>query len=118
MTDRASILKYAADTHGTVPDYPWRTLPRYAVLRHADNGRWYCVVLNVPKNRLGLTGHGEVDIIDIKCRPELIGALRQNAGFLPAYHMNKEHWLTIVLDGSVPAREIYTLIDLSFELTK
>jgi predicted DNA-binding protein (MmcQ/YjbR family) len=39
------------------------------------------------------------------------------AGFLPAYHMNKEHWLTVLLDNTVPEKEIYELIDDSYELT-
>ncbi len=48
----------------------------------------------------------------------MIGSLRLSKGFLPAYHMNKEHWITILLDGSVEREKIKQLIDLSYELTE
>ncbi len=44
--------------------------------------------------------------------------LREQSGYLPAYHMNKERWITIRLDGSVPEEEIKNLIDMSYHLTK
>ena len=47
----------------------------------------------------------------------MVGALVQKDGFFRAYHMNKEKWISIVLDGTVPNEEIFALIDLSFELT-
>ena len=59
----------------------------------------------------------EVDIINVKCPPEIIGDLRLNEEYFKAYHMNKEHWLTIILDGTVSMKEIKNLIDISYELT-
>lgn len=47
----------------------------------------------------------------------MIGGLRKEEGILPAYHMNKEHWITVLLDGTVEKEEICNLIDISFELT-
>jgi len=118
VCDRSNVLKYVKNKYRTEPDYPWRSHPSYAVLRHANNKKWYGVVMSVARNSLGLPGKGQIDVMNLKCRPELIGALRLTPGFLPAYHMNKEHWLTVVLDGSVPENEIFDLIDLSFYLTK
>lgn len=57
-------------------------------------------------------------MINLKCDPFLIGSLRAQKGFHPAYHMNKEKWISIRLDGSVPEEQIRRLIDLSFELTR
>ena len=48
----------------------------------------------------------------------MVGMLRQDPNFLPAYHMNKEHWLTIVLDNGVATDELLKLLDWSFDLTK
>lgn len=118
MTKRDDIFKYAKEKYGTKPDFPWKQYPTYAVLRHNSSDKWYSLVMNVEKEKLGLKGEGSVDILDLKAPPELIGSLRQNKGFLPAYHMNKEHWITILLDGSVAMEEIYSLIDTSYELTK
>jgi len=118
VSDRSKVLKYVKNKYQTLPDYPWRSHPSYAVLRHTGHRKWYGVVMSVARNKLGLPGDGRIDVMNLKCRPELIGALRLAPGFLPAYHMNKEHWLTVVLDGSVSEEEIFDLIDLSFYLTK
>ena len=44
--------------------------------------------------KIGLTGEGEVDILNVKCDPILSGSLRMQPGFFPAYHMNKEKWIS------------------------
>ena len=44
-------------------------------------------------------------------------ALMQDRGIFPAYHMNKEHWITVLLDGTVEEAKVCGLIDLSFEAT-
>lgn len=73
--------------------------------------------MNVSKDKLGLDGTEDVDIIDIKCEPEMIGSLRMIKGILAGYHMNKEHWISVLLDGSVDGSMIYHLLDMSFQLT-
>lgn len=118
MTKRDNVFKYAKEKYGTNPDYPWKKYPDYAVLRHSNTHKWYGLVINIKKNKLGLKGEDSIDIINLKMPPELIGSLRQSKGFLPAYHMNKEHWITILLDDTVATEEIYSLIDMSYELTK
>lgn len=118
MAKRETIFKYAEKKYGAKPDYPWQQYPNYAVLRHDGSNKWYGLVMTVEKQKLGLKGEGSVDVLNLKMHPELIGALRQSKGFLPAYHMNKEHWLSVLLDGSVAMEEIYRLIDTSYELTQ
>lgn len=58
-----------------------------------------------------------MDVLNVKCDPMLAGSLRQQDGFHPAYHMNKDKWLSVRLDGSAPDNEIKSLIDLSYDLT-
>ncbi|MDG4877202.1 MmcQ/YjbR family DNA-binding protein [Mesorhizobium sp. WSM4935] len=91
---------------------------RYAVLRHSDDQKWFGLIMNVPRDKLGLKGEGEVDVIDIKCHPAKVDDLKRTPGFKPAYHMNKEHWLTAVLDGSISRADVFALLDDSYELTK
>ena len=55
-------------------------------------------------------------ILDLKCDPRLIGTLRESPGFLPAYHMNKANWITVLLDGSVSMEDLMPLLDLSYDL--
>lgn len=114
---RGEILQFASDCFGTEPDYPWTSSPTYAVLRHEDNKKWYALIMDLPRERLGLAGEGNIDVVNLKCDPVLIGSLRREKGFLPAYHMNRESWITVLLDGTVEAEQIYPLLEMSFELT-
>mgnify|MGYP002554662185 CR=1 FL=1 len=57
-----------------------------------------------------------VDILNVKCDPRMVGSLLGTTGFLPAYHMNKDKWISILLDGSVSKEEIFPLIDESYNL--
>ena len=75
------------------------------------------VCFKIPKNRLGEYSDRIVDIVNIKCDPIMLGSLLEEKGFYPAYHMNKEHWITICLDGSVDDEKILSLIDISYDLT-
>lgn len=73
--------------------------------------------MEVGRDKLGLPDSEITDVINVKCDPFLIGSLRGQPGFHPAYHMNKEKWISIRLDGSVPDEKIKDLIDLSYQLT-
>lgn len=115
---RQDILQYAEDSYGTTAEYLWENTPTAAVLRHKTNRKWYAILMEVPKVRLGLSGEGTVDVLNVKCDPLLIGSLLQSKGFLPAYHMSKAHWISILLDGSLSAEDIFPLVDLSFQMTE
>ncbi len=113
---REELFEYVREKYDTEPEYLWDNDPLSAVFRHS-NKKWYGIVMNISKDKLGLESKEYIDILDVKCFPEMIGGLRKEKGFFPAYHMNKEHWITILLDGSVKLEKIKQLIDLSFELT-
>lgn len=113
---REELFAWALETYGTQPDYPWGD--ENAVLRHSGNNKWYAAVLEVSRNKLGLDGDGRVCVVNVKCDPILIGALRAQEGYHPAYHMNKDLWITMRLDGSVPAEEIQRLVGFSYELVQ
>ncbi len=115
--NRQQIFDYSLKKYATAPEYLWMKYPSYAVLRHQDNEKWYGIVMDVPKNKLGLHGTDIVDILDVKCEPMMIDFLRQFSGFLPGYHMNKTNWLSILLDGTVSDNQILELLDMSFQLT-
>ena len=115
LTYRQDVLTFALGQYGTEPEYLWSSAPEYAVLRHR-NGKWYGVVMDMPREKLGLSGQGCVDVLNVKCEPDLIGAFRQRDGFLPAYHMNRSHWLTVLLDGAVDRETIVSLLDMSYGL--
>ena len=115
---RDELQRYIFDHYSTEPDYPWADAPNHAVFRHGGNRKWFALVMEVPRDKLGLAGTEKLDIVNFKCDPILIASLRGEPGIFPAYHMNKSSWITALLDGSVPAETIELLLDVSYELTK
>lgn len=118
VMDKKELLQYAREQFGASPEYLWARYPSYCVLRHAGNRKWFAAVMDVPGNKLGLPGDRTVEILDVKCDPVLLGSLLGTEGFLPAYHMNKSSWVTILLDGSVADDEITGLLNISYRLTE
>ena len=115
--NRAELEKYIAEEYGVSADYPWEGEPEYAVYRHAANRKWFALFMRVPSERLSLPGGGDVDIVNLKCDPVTIGAVMGESGIFPAYHMNKENWLSVALDGSADEDLTRTLVDMSYDLT-
>lgn len=116
--NRAELTQYILEAYGTEPDRPWARYPNYEVFRHGGSRKWFALAMDIPGAKLGLAGEGAVDIVNLKCDPRMTGSLRTEPGFFPACHMNKEAWITAVLDGSVPAEKLKALLDLSYELTR
>jgi predicted DNA-binding protein (MmcQ/YjbR family) len=101
--DREAMLGYLADRPGSVEDYPFGD--DVAVFK--VGGRVFALC--------GLTGHP--GSVSLKCDPTLAEALRARyPSVRPGYHLNKRHWNTVDLDGSVPADELAELVDHSWEL--
>ena len=105
------------DLFAVKAEYPWQKHPSFAVFRHQENKKWFCIYMEITADKLGLIGQETVSIINLKAEPMLIGALRQFDGILPAYHMNKEHWISVILD-KVDDGQIMALIEDSFYLTQ
>ncbi len=115
--NRMELGKYIQDNYNVEPDYPWVKYPNYEVYRHGNNKKWFAIVMDVPKNKLGLQEEDILEIVNFKCDPILLGSLLNEKGFFPAYHMSKVSWITVALDGSVENEEIKRLLDMSFDAT-
>ncbi len=115
--DRKDIFEYVKKQYETVPEYLWKSSPDSAILRN-NNGKWYAVFMNVNGSKIGLDRDDMVDIMVVKCHPDMISMMTQIQGFLPGYHMNKRNWLTILLDGTVGEAKILDFLDMSYELTE
>lgn len=115
---RESVIKYAAERYGVQPENLWAKFPNYAVLRHDDNRKWFAVIMDVKREKLGLSGEGNVDILELKCDPVMAGSLVSADGVLPAYHMHRGSWITVLLDGSTDNDFVFPLLDMSFDITR
>ncbi|MCI8886662.1 MAG: MmcQ/YjbR family DNA-binding protein [Hungatella sp.] len=115
---RQSVFAYMKKKYKVSPEYPWRKYDTNAVFRHSDNRKWFALVMEVKREKLGMSGEGYVDAINLKIDDRMLkDVLVGEKGILPAYHMNKEHWITVVLDGTVGEDKLHELIQLSYEAT-
>ena len=99
------------------PEYPWKKYPDYAVLRHSDNNKWFALVAEVESAKLGLSGDEYVPIVNLKVDDMMFrDMLIQEDGIMPAYHMNKQHWISLDL-RKANKKMLEVLMDMSFKAT-
>lgn len=115
--NRAELERYIADNYIAQTDYPWLSEPEFEVFRHEDNRKWFALIMDIPRSKLGLQGEEKLDVVNLKCDPVLAASLRGEPGIFPAYHMNKEHWITLALDGSVADETVKLLLGISYNAT-
>lgn len=111
-----TLFSHIQQHYGIEPEYPWAKFPDYAVFRHSHHRKWFAVLMNIPAHKLGLENDEEIWVVNVKAKPEEIGSLRMMKGIYPAYHMNKEHWLSLNL-AEIDETLFYELVDESFCLT-
>ena len=112
------IINYIKNKYGDELEFLWEKSPKTAVVRRKTSKKWYALILTLSKRKLNLDSDEAVEVINLHNSPEEIEKLIDNKRYFPAYHMNKKHWCTICLDGTVELKEIYKLIDISYELAK
>ena len=111
----ADVIAYVHERYSTEPEYPW--MDENYIFRHRDNRKWFAIGMRIQYARLGLARDGIADVINVKCGPFLMGAYRGQSGILPGYHMNKDNWITILLDGTAEDHTIKELLQISYDLT-
>jgi predicted DNA-binding protein (MmcQ/YjbR family) len=100
---RDQVMAACAAKPGSVEDYPFGD----GVAVYKVAGKMFALVPVAE----------EPASVSLKCDPDLAESLRDRyAGITPGYHLNKRHWNTVVLDGSVPGDEVTELIDQSYDL--
>ena len=114
---RQELIEFIFDEYSVEPDYPFPMDDVTCVFRHIDNRKWFGIAMVVPYRTIGISREGNVDIVNVKCDPIMTGSLRGKPGFRPAYHMNKDRWITILLDGSAGKEDIAVLLDMSYLMT-
>ena len=112
------VVDYVKNKYGDKLEFLWEKSPKTAVVRRKNSNKWYAVILTLSKRKLNLDSDKLVEVINLHNSPEEIEKLIDNKKYFPAYHMNKKHWCTICLDGTVELEKIYKLIDISYELAK
>jgi len=109
------ILDHIHDIYEVEPEFLWERYPGYAAFRRKDNKKWFALIMTVNKGKLGLSGLGDIEIMDLKAEPHIVGMLQKQEDYYPAYHMNKKHWFTVCLDGSVSDDTLFKLLESSYQ---
>lgn len=110
------VIQYIENRYGDRLEFLWESSPSTAVWRRTDNRKWYGAIFVLQKSKLGFSGGGETEIIDLRADPTAIESLVDNVSYFRGYHMNKKSWITIMLDGSIPTQTVFDRIDESYLL--
>ncbi len=114
---RNEFIEYCRDTYGTTPDYPFEDDLETAVLRHTNNRKWYALVMKVSRRKFGIDSDDVIDVVNLKQPLEMFGSFSNDEGVYPAYHMNKLHWISVLLPDA-QKDVIDFLTNASFEVTQ
>ena len=112
------VIEYIKDKYSDEVEYLWEKFPDNAIARRQDNKKWYLAILTIRKNKLGFKSEEKIEVIDLRANPDELPKLIKRENIYAGYHMNKKHWITIILDGSVELEEIFQRIDESYLLAK
>lgn len=115
---KESLFEYIEGEYGVNADYPfsehWNPSP---VFRHKDNKKWFALGMFISRNKLHGGAGDNTWVLNVKCDPLLKNALFDKKGFYPSYHMNREHWISIVLDEA-DSEDVKFAVSMSYDLTK
>lgn len=114
LNQTIAIIEYIKCKYKCLPEFLWKKFPNFAVFRRKDNKKWFCIVMIVSKDKLGLNSKEEIEIINLKSSKEKVGEYLKNENIYQAYHMNKKSWYTIVLNNTIKLEEVKLKIDDSF----
>ena len=114
---RNEFEEYVLNQYVCTSDFPWMQYPSFRVFRHPNNKKWFAVIMDIPKSKIGLPSDELISVVNFKCDPLMVGSLLRENGIFPAYHMTKNSWITVALDGSADDEKIKMLLDMSFEAT-
>lgn len=115
--DKEAFLAFCGAELGTEPDYPFDEDFKTAVLRHKGSRKWFAVVMRVSRRKFGLDSDEAVDIVNLKIPLEMFGFFGKEQGVYPAYHMNKLHWVSVLLSDTADST-VEFLANVSYEETK
>lgn len=117
LFDQANRLaNFIIQKHGDEPAFVWDKFPGYGLFKNPQNNKWYALIANIDKGKI-TKGKGEVEVLNVKLDKAKVSELLKKKGFYKAYHMNKDSWISIILDDTVPDEEIVKYIEESHSYT-
>ena len=113
------VVKHIKSEYEANPEFLWPDrYPGYAVFRHGDNKKWFALVATISSKSLRLKEDKVIDVINLKFdKNQTYDFAETSDHIFPAYHMNKNNWITIWLDGTLPNELVFELIKKSYLLS-
>ena len=115
----SEVIDYCNNKYGENHVNPFKKHPDILALVNEKN-KWYALFLDVDYNKLNKNTDitTKVKILNVKYPANKILEIIDNKNMFPAYHMNKKHWISIVIDKNIKLETIKELIDISYSLVK
>ena len=114
---KQEFVDFCSTTLCTEPDYPFDNDFETTVFRHGDNRKWYAVVMRVSRRKFGIDNDEVIDVVNLKLPTEMFGSFGKTDGVYPAYHMNKLHWISVLLPDA-QSDLVQFLTNVSFDATR
>jgi len=111
------VIEYIRQKYDDELEFLWEKFDDIAIWRNDQNNKWYALIGIIPKNKIGIDSEEKIEMINLRFQKEKIEEMIDNNKVFPGYHMNKKSWITIKLDESVRIKEIFKLIDNSYNLS-
>lgn len=112
------LIEQIRERYGCEPEFLWKSSPSSSIFRREDTRKWLGVLMVISLNKLGLKSKEEAEVLDLRFPADQILEAIDHRKIFPGWHMNKKHWISIVLDGSLSNEEILTLVQQSYELAR
>ena len=107
--DKEEIIQFCLSLPNTFEDMPFQDDYKTVVMKHKANKKWYALIMEVDDKLY----------LNVKTNPGYSELLRNSYQYIiPAYHMNKQHWNTIIISDKIDISLVEELIEQSYELTK
>ena len=115
----SEVVDYCNNKYGENHVNPFKKHPDILAFVNEKN-KWYALLLDVEYNKLNKNTDitTKVKILNVKYPTDRILEIIDNKNIFSAYHMNKKHWISIVLDKNIKLETIKELIEISYSLVK
>ena len=112
---RQEIINHINKTYKVKPEYLFSD--DTVVFRRKSSNKWFGIIMNIKSDKVGIKSDTNIDVLNVKLDPDFVAMIKNTKGFYPAYHMNKTHWVSIIID-KVKDTRIMDLIKMSYEIVK
>lgn len=115
---RSDVERYIKEKFNVLGEQIFPKYPNFSAFRHKKNEKWFALLMEISTSKLGLESDEMIEVLNLKCSPDLAMVLVDEEQIFKAYHMNKKHWISVNLDSKISQKTVFDLIDESFTLSK